>query len=65
MAELEALIDVAENKEEFQNFFEKKYKLSFPDLEDCIYPKKKELSDFDKNLWIAMHYNPRDDKGEK
>ncbi|MEY8435987.1 hypothetical protein AALA56_09335 [Streptococcus hyointestinalis] len=65
MAELEALIDVAESKEEFQIFFEKKYKLSFPDLEDCIYPKKKELSDFDKKLWIAMNYNPREDKGEK
>ena len=46
MAELEALIDVAENKEEFQNFFEKKYSLKFPDLNDCVYPKKKELSDF-------------------
>lgn len=65
MAELEALIDVAESKEEFQNFFEKKYRLKFPDLDDCVYPKKKELSDFDKKLWIAMNYNPRDDKGEK
>ena len=65
MAELEALIDVAENKEEFQNFFEKKYSLKFPDLNDFVYPKKKELSDFDKKLWIAMHYNPREDKGEQ
>lgn len=65
MAELEALIDVAESKEEFQNFFEKKYSLKFPDLDDCVYPKKKELSDFDKKLWIAMHYNPREDKGEE
>ena len=65
MAELEALIDVAENKEEFQNFFEKKYSLKFPDLDDCVYPKKKELSDFDKKLWIAMNYNPTDDKGEE
>ena len=32
MAELEALIDVAESKEEFQDFFEKKYSLKFPDL---------------------------------
>ncbi len=65
MAELEALVDVAENKEEFQNFFEKKYSLKFPDLIDCVYPKKKELSDFDKKLWIAMHYNPREKKGEE
>ena len=43
MAELEALIDVAENKEEFQNFFEKKYSLKFPDLNDCVYPKKKDF----------------------
>ena len=64
MAELEALIDVAENKEEFQNFFEKKYSLKFPDLNGCVYPKKKELSDFDKKLWIAMHYNPREEKRE-
>ncbi len=64
MAELEALIDVAENKEEFQNFFEKKYSLKFPDLNGCVYPKKKELSDFDKKLWIAMHYNSREEKGE-
>ena len=59
MAELEALVDIAESKEEFQNFFEKKYSLKFPDLNDCIKKKKKELSDFDKKLWIAMHYNPR------
>ena len=59
MAELEALVDIAESKEEFQNFFEKKHSLKFPDLNDCIYQKKKELSDFDKKLWIAMHYNPR------
>lgn len=65
MAELEALTDVAESKEEFQNFFEKKYRLKFPDLNDFVYPKKKELSDFDKKLWIAMHYNPREDKGEE
>ena len=65
IAELEALIDVAESKEEFQNFFKKKYRLKFPDLSDCVYPKKKELSDFDKKLWIAMHYNPRDNKGEQ
>ena len=65
MVELEALIDVAENKEEFQNFFEKKYSLKFPDLNGCVYPKKKELSDFDKKLWIAMHYNPREDKGDE
>lgn len=65
MAELEALVDVAESKEDFQNFFEKKYNLKFPDLTDFIYPKKKELSAFDKKLWIAMHYNPREDKGEE
>ena len=64
MAELEALIDVAESKEEFQDFFEKKYSLKFPDLSDCIYQQKKVLSDFDKKLWIAMHYNPREDKGD-
>ena len=64
MAELEALVDIAESKEEFQNFFEKTYSLKFPDLNDCIYQKKKELSDFDKKLWIAMHYNPRKDEGE-
>lgn len=64
MAELEALVDIAESKEEFQNFFEKKYSLEFPDLNDCIYQKKKELSDFDKKLWIAMHYNLRKDEGE-
>ena len=40
--------DRAESKEEFQIFFEKKYSLKFPDLNDCIYQKKKELSDFDK-----------------
>lgn len=55
--------DRAESKEEFQIFFEKKYSLKFPDLNDCIYQKKKELSDFDKKLWIAMHYNPRKDEG--
>ena len=64
MAELEALVDIAESKEEFQNFFEKKYSLKFPDLNDRTYQKKKELSDFDKKLWIAMHYNLRKDEGE-
>lgn len=65
MAELETLVDVAESKEDFQNFFEKKYSLKFPDLNDCIYQKKKEFSDFDKKLWIALHYNPREAKGEE
>ena len=64
MAELEALVDIAESKEDFQNFFEKKYSLKFPNLNDCIYQKKKELSDFDKKLWIAMHYNPKKDEVE-
>lgn len=27
-------------------FWNKKYSLKFPDLNDCVYPKKKELSDF-------------------
>ena len=58
------VFDIAESKEDFQNFFEKKYSLKFPNLNDCIYQKKKELSDFDKKLWIAMHYNPRKDEGE-
>ncbi|HEL0163852.1 TPA: hypothetical protein TUO09_000235 [Streptococcus equi subsp. zooepidemicus] len=62
LAELEALVDVSESKEDFQIFFEKKYKLSFPDLKNCVYPKKKELSDFDQNLWIALHYNPRKER---
>lgn len=26
--------------------------------------EEKELSDFYKKLWIAMHYNPRKDEGE-
>lgn len=26
--------------------------------------EEKELSDFDKKLWLAMHYNPRKDEGE-
>ncbi len=59
MTELEALIGDTESKEAFQTFFEKKYRLKFPDLNDRIYPKKKELSNFDKKFWIAMHYNPR------
>lgn len=65
LAELEALVDISESKEEFQIFFEKKYKLSFPDLKDYVYPKEKQLSEFDKKLWIALHYNPKEegDKG--
>lgn len=62
LAELEALADVSENKEEFQMFFEKKYHLEFPNLEDCIYQKKKELSNFDNKLLIAMHYNTKKNK---
>lgn len=50
-------------KRSFRSFL-RKYSLKFPDLNDCIYQKKKELSDFDKKLWIAMHYNPRKDEGE-
>lgn len=65
LAELEALVDIAESKEEFQYFFEKKYNLKFPDLHDCIVQKPTEMSDFDKKLWIAMHYNPRKDEGDK
>lgn len=65
MTELETLVDVAESKEEFQNFFEKKYSLKFPNLNDYVYPKKKELSDFDKKLWVAMHYNPKENRREQ
>lgn len=63
MAELDALVDISESKEEFQYFFEKKYNLEFPDLHNCIYQKQNTMSNFDKKLWIAMHYNPRKDEG--
>lgn len=50
MAELEALVDIAESREEFQNFFEKKYSLKFPDLNDYIYQKKKSYLILTKTL---------------
>lgn len=61
LAELEALADISETKEEFNTFFKKKYNKELPDLTEWLYPKKQELSDFDKKLWTAMHYNPRGD----
>lgn len=50
MAELEALVDIAESKEEFQSFFEKKYSLKFPDLNDCIEQKKRVIWFWQKTL---------------
>lgn len=59
LAELEALVDISETKEDFYVFFEKKYNKELPDFTNLMYPSKQELSEFDKKLWIAMHYNPR------
>ena len=36
-----------------------------PWFEGLYLSKEKELSDFNKKLWIAMHYNLRDDTGEQ
>ncbi|CRH89998.1 Uncharacterised protein [Chlamydia trachomatis] len=61
LAELEALIDISETTEEFQMYFERKYHRSLPDLKEYIHRKKKELSNFDRNLKIAINYNPKEE----
>lgn len=50
MAELDALVDIAESKEEFQYLFEKKYNIEFPNFYDYIYQNQNKMSNFDKNL---------------
>lgn len=43
-------------------YFEKKYTKPLPDFNDYMNQKKKELSEFDKKLWIALHFNPKESK---
>ena len=62
LAELEALVDISETKEDFYMYFEKKYTKPLPDFSDYMNRKKKELSEFDKKLWIALHFNPKESK---
>lgn len=62
LAELEALVDISETKEDFCLYFEKKYMKSLPDFSTYMTQKKKELSEFDKKLWVALHFNPKESK---
>ena len=43
-------------------YFEKKNTKTLPDISDYMNYKKKELSEFDKKLWIALHFNPKESK---
>ncbi|EHJ56961.1 hypothetical protein HMPREF9318_01688 [Streptococcus urinalis FB127-CNA-2] len=59
IAELEALADVSETKEDFCQFFEKKYNRKLPDYSIYIYKEQKELSDFDNKLLVALKFNDK------
>ncbi|WP_231199309.1 hypothetical protein [Streptococcus equi] len=61
LAELEALVDVSESKEDFQIFSRKNTNYHFLIEELCL-SKEKGTFRFDRNLWIALHYNPRKER---
>lgn len=63
LSELDTLVDISDNKDEFDAFFYKKFQFKLPDIpfED----EKIELSNFDLKLQQALNYNPKEDKGLK
>lgn len=60
LSELDTLVDISDNKEEFNTFFYKKFRFKLPDI--LFEEEKLELSDFDLKLQQALNYNPNEDK---
>lgn len=60
LGELEVLLDLSDNPEDFTTFFEKKYGERLPHFSQDLVPQEKRLSDFDEKLLIALNYNPKD-----
>lgn len=60
LSELDTLVDISDNKEEFNTFFYKKFRFELPDIP--FEEEKLELSDFDLKLQQALNYNPKEDK---
>ena len=60
LSELDTLVDISDNKEEFNTFFYKKFRFKLPDIP--FEEEKLELSDFDLKLQQALNYNPKEDK---
>lgn len=61
LSELDTLVDISDNKDEFNTFFYKKFQFRMPEI-----PFEKdelELSNFDLKLQQALNYNPKEDKG--
>lgn len=60
LSELDTLVDISDNKEEFNTFFYKKFHFEIPEIP--FEEEKVELSDFDLKLQRALNYNPKEDK---
>lgn len=60
LSELDTLVDISDNKEEFKTFFYKKFRFKLPDIP--FEEEKLELSDFDLKLQQALNYNPKEEK---
>ena len=61
LSELDTLVDISDNKDEFDTFFYKKFQFKLPEIP--FEEEKVELSNFDLKLQQALNYNPKEDKG--
>lgn len=61
LSELDTLVDISDNKDEFDTFFYKKFQFKLPDIP--FEEEKIELSNFDLKLQQALNYNPKEDEG--
>lgn len=61
LSELDTLVDISDNKDEFDTFFYKKFQFKLPEIP--FEEEKLELSSFDLKLQQALNYNPKEDEG--
>lgn len=61
LSELDTLVDISDNKDEFDTFFYKKFQFKLPEIP--FEEEKIELSSFDLKLQQALNYKPKEDEG--
>ena len=61
LSELDTLVDISDNKDEFETFFYKKFQFKLPEIP--FEEEKIDLSSFDLKLQQALNYNPKEDEG--
>ncbi|HFU3706302.1 TPA: hypothetical protein ACGO7G_001957 [Streptococcus suis] len=60
LSELDTLVDISDNKDEFDTFFYKKFQFKLPEIP--FEEEKLKLSSFDLKLQQALNYNPKEDE---